>query len=98
MFQDNISIFPGVTHDRGILSRMTAQELKEANKKESPHLKRNGCDIRLQNIIQDIMAKKASPNGVVRDKTELVINLEHAHDKIQNILNRVNTLSNIDVS
>lgn len=80
------------SHD-GTLSRMTTQELKLANNNNNkiPQLNRNNGiddDTRLQDIIHDIMTKKTSPKQNLCNETELVINLEHAHDKIQAILNR----------
>jgi hypothetical protein len=71
---------------------MTALELKVANKQHVHNRSEHKKDEdRFQKIIHDIMAKKNSPGNIeeTRDETELVINLEAAHDKIHAILNRV---------
>jgi len=77
--------------ERGALSRMTTLELKEANKKNiSPADNLVNDGMRVQNIILDIIAKRNSTreSGKISDKSEIVISLDHVHDKIQAILNR----------
>lgn len=78
---------------------MTTQQLKVAkNKKGIPQIMNND-NSRLQNIIYDIMAKKSCPvENMCADEIELGINLEHAHGKIQAILNRVKDISRGDGS
>jgi hypothetical protein len=72
---------------------MTTQELKEANKNIIPNSETDD-EARLHTIINDIMAKKKTSSNVKEcDETELVINLEHAHGKINAILNRVMAMS-----
>lgn len=92
---------------------MTTLELKEANKKEEAQVlvvARSKDAERLQSLIEDItrrggtggthqhVANLAAERIAGGDDTEIGINLEHAHDKIQAILNRAVMAISNDVS
>jgi hypothetical protein len=83
-------------NELGALSRMTTLELKEANKKNTSSSFGVGSDqVKLQTIIHGILAKQSasSKSNATTDETVFAINLEHVHDKIQAILNRVKCVS-----
>ena len=70
---------------------MTALELKTSYRRDVPQSNRSE-DAKLQAIIRDILTKKNYSRENV-DEKELIMHLEHAHHKVDAILNRVPSLS-----
>ena len=103
IWQENMGPNGGESHSRinfvsesGALSRMTTLELKEANRKKSSPTEAVDDGVRVQSIIHDIMAKRNSSreSGKISNESEIVISLDHVHDKIQAILNRAQSTRN----
>lgn len=74
------------------LTRLTTHELKELSHREIPaSSEEDDAEVRLH--VEDILAKRGNVKRNQPDGAEMLINLEHAKEKVACILNRVNLLS-----